>query len=93
YSIYQLSFKDLSLLVDKDLPYDRIQKALRNVPKQIKRFYPIDLYESEELKEKKSLTLRFAVQSDEKTLTEEEIAQIMQEILRTLEQEVGAKLR
>lgn len=94
YSVYQLSFKDLSLLVDKDMPYAKIAGVLQSaVPKEVKRFYPIDMYEDESLGEKKSVTLRFAIQSDEKTLTEEEIAQIMGDILDALQTELGAQLR
>ncbi len=94
FSVYQLSFKDLSLLVEKDLPFAKIAEVLETiVPKEIKRFYPIDTYEDESLGDKKSITLRFAIQSDEKTLTEEEIGQIMENVLHELQAKVGAKLR
>ncbi len=94
YSVYQLSFKDLSLLVDKDIGYAKIAEVVkRSLPKEVKRFYPIDTYEDESLGDKRSLTLRFAVQSDEKTLTEEEIGQIMENVLQELQSQVGAKLR
>ena len=94
YSVYQLSFKDLSLLVDKEMSYAKIAEVLQAiVPKEVKRFYPIDTYEDESLGDKKSITLRFAIQSDEKTLTEEEIGQIMESILHELQAKVGAKLR
>ena len=93
YSIYQLSLKDLSIVVDKDTPFATIKNALQELPKEVKRFYPIDVYEDEKLGDKKSLTIRFAIQSDEKTLTEEEIGKILEEILRVLEEKVGASLR
>ncbi len=91
FSIYQRSFKDLSVVVDKDLSFEDIKKTL-SVPKEIKNFYPVDIYEDEKLGDKKSLTLRFAVQSDEKTLTEEEIGSIINSVLKSLEK-IGAKLR
>ncbi len=94
YSIYQLSLKDLSILVDKEIPFATIKEILqKSVPKEIKRFYPVAVYEDEKLGEKKSLTIRFAVQSDEKTLTEEEIASILENILKLLQEKVGAVLR
>ena len=94
YSIYQLSLKDLSLLVDRDIPYAKIAEILKEIlPPEVKRFYPIDEYEDERLGEKKSVTLRFAIQSDKKTLTEEEIAQIMENILHELQTKLGVKLR
>ena len=93
YSVYQLSLKDLSIVVDKDIPFSTIKNALQELPKEVKRFYPIDVYEDEKLGNKKSLTIRFAIQSDEKTLTEEEIGKILEEILRVLQEKVGASLR
>ncbi|MRI82964.1 MAG: phenylalanine--tRNA ligase subunit beta [Nitratiruptor sp.] len=93
FSIYQLSWKDLSILVDRELDFAQIKEALFDLPKEVKRFYPIDLYSDERLGSQRSLTIRFAIQSDEKTLTEEEIGGIMEEILHKLETRVGARLR
>jgi len=92
FSPYQLSFKDLSLLVDRDMEYSRLKEALADLPKEVQRFYVVDLYEDASLGDKKSVTIRFAIQSDEKTLTEAEIAQILDEILQKAAA-VGATLR
>ena len=93
YSVYQRAMRDLSLLVDRDLQYSEIQKALTDLPEEIKEYYVVDIYENEKLGDRKSVTLRFAVQSDQKTLSEEEISAIMQEILEKLQAKVGATLR
>ncbi len=94
YSIYQLSIKDLSIVVDEGIAFSQIKEVLQNdLPKEVKRFYPVDIYSDESMAGQKSVTLRFAIQSDYKTLTEEEIGEILQAILQTLEQKIGAKLR
>ncbi len=94
YAIYQMALRDLSLLVDKELTFAQIKETLQGaLPKEIKRFYPIAIYEDEKLGEKRSLTIRFAVQSDEKTLSEEEITTIMQQILQKLQEAFGVELR
>ncbi len=93
YSIYQRAMRDLSILVDRDLSYQTIKEALQELPEVIKEFYVVDIYEDEKLGDKKSVTLRFAVQSDTKTLSEEEITQVMDQILARLQEKVGAKLR
>ena len=94
YSIYQMAFRDLSVLVDKDLSYEQIQNVLqKRVPSTIKRFYPVAIYEDEQFGNRYSLTIRFAVQSDEKTLSEEEIGDIMQNVLDLLRKEFNAELR
>ncbi|MRJ03061.1 MAG: phenylalanine--tRNA ligase subunit beta [Epsilonproteobacteria bacterium] len=93
FSIYQLSFRDLSLLVDREISFQEIREALGDLPEEVRRFYPIDLYEDEQLGGKKSITIRFAIQSDKKTLTEEEIGTIMEGILERAKERVGAELR
>ncbi|BCD68347.1 phenylalanine--tRNA ligase subunit beta [Nitratiruptor sp. YY09-18] len=94
YSVYQLALRDLSILIDKDTDFQKIRDSLvGRLPKEIKRFYPVDEYTSKDLGNKKSLTVRFAVQSDQKTLSEDEIKAIMDYILEILQKEVGASLR
>ncbi len=94
YSIYQQSIKDLSVLIDKDLPYEKVAQTLKaNLPDFVRRFYPVDIYESKELGDKKSLTLRFVLQSFDKTLRDEDIAQVLETILSVLQENLGAKLR
>ncbi len=92
FSQFQLSLKDLSFLVDKDMDYTRLKELFADLPQEVKRFYPIDIYEDEKLGDKKSLTIRFAIQSDEKTLTEDEISGIMDTIIHKASS-LGATLR
>ena len=94
YSVYQVSLRDLSILIDKNITYEQIKEVLQNkLPPTIKRFYPVAIYEDEQFGNRYSLTLRFAVQSDEKTLSEEEIGAIMQDVLEILQKEFNAELR
>ncbi len=93
-SNYQGTFKDLSLLVDRELPYARMEAAVASLEEPLlRRFFPIDRYEDEQLGGFKSMTLRFFLQSDEGTLSDEEIEAVMGRILERLERECGAKLR
>jgi len=93
-SNYQGVYKDLSLLVDSDSRYEGIEEALRRFEEPLlRRFFPVDIFESESLGEKKSLTVRFYLQSDEGTLSDEEIERCMGGILEHLERECGASLR
>jgi len=94
YSKYQASFRDLSLLVSKELSYEKIKEVIaKHTSEQIKRFYPVDRYLSEALGDQMSLTLRFVLQSDEKTLEEEDITAAMEWILGGLREELGVSLR
>ena len=93
-SNYQGTWKDLSLLVDKEIPYGVFDRALGELEEPLlRRHFPIDVYESEELGDRKSLTIRFFLQSEEGTLSDEAIEGAMERILRHLEKRCGAKLR
>jgi phenylalanyl-tRNA synthetase beta chain len=81
--------RDLSILIGKDISYKEVADIIKNLNlKELRDFYPIDIYD---LGENYSLTIRFIIQGN-KTLTDEEINDIMQKILNSL-QERGFKLR
>ncbi|WP_456381166.1 phenylalanine--tRNA ligase subunit beta [Hydrogenimonas sp.] len=86
--------RDISVVVPQNLAYTDIRKALEGVlPETVQRFFPIDRYVDESLGENMSLTLRFLISSMEKTLEENEINAIMDEVLETLQRKCQAKLR
>lgn len=94
YSKYQSSFRDLSLLVPKTMEYTTIKKIIqKSRPDEIVRFYPVDKYEDKSLEDLVSLTIRFVLQSDEKTLQDEEIVSCMDTITSSLKDELGLELR
>lgn len=94
YSKYQASFRDLSILISKAVTYETIKAVIeKHASAQVRRFYPVDRYVSENLGDQMSLTLRFVLQSDEKTLEEEDITMAMESILNALKEELGVNLR
>jgi phenylalanyl-tRNA synthetase beta chain len=94
YSKYQASYRDLSVLVSKEVTYETIKSVIaKHASPQIRRFYPVDRYVSESLGDQMSLSLRFVLQSEEKTLEEEDINAAMEWILNGLRDELGAQLR
>ena len=93
-SKYQASFRDLSLLVPQNMSYATIKSVIEaDAPQELVRFYPVDRYVDETLGDKVSLSLRFVLQSDEKTLEEEDITSAMERLLQALESELGVGLR
>ncbi|MCX6074751.1 MAG: phenylalanine--tRNA ligase subunit beta [Campylobacterales bacterium] len=94
FSKFQASFRDLSLLVPKSLQYEEIKAIIvKHASVEIQRFYPVDRYVSDALGDNVSLSIRFVVQSMEKTLEEEEITVAMESILKGLNEELGVGLR
>jgi len=93
-SRYQGVYKDLSVVIDKSLNYFEVAKVLNGLELPIlKDAYPVDIYEDEKLGEKKSLTVRFFIQSMEKTLEDSDIEAVMGQIMSALESECKAELR
>ena len=94
YSKYQASYRDLSIVVSKETAYETIKNVIeKHVSPQVRRFYPVDRYVSEALGDQMSLTLRFVLQSEEKTLEEEDITAAMEWVLDGLKNELGVSLR
>ena len=94
YSKYQASFRDLSVVIPASMRYAEIEKVIAaNKSAEIIRFYPVDTYSDEKLGNTVSLSLRFVLQSPEKTLEEEDITSSMSSVLTALETELGLTLR
>lgn len=93
-SKFQASKRDLSLIVPKNLEYKDIKKVIDNLNiTQIKQYNLIDIYSDESLGENESLTIKFILQSDEKTMQESDINSIMDNILESLKKELNIGIR
>ena len=87
--------RDLAMIVAKNLPYEEIkdQIAKMRLPKlqEVKLF---DIFESEKIgKGKKSVAVNFTFLDEEKTMTDKEIDEWMNQIITTLEKKLGAEIR
>ena len=82
-------------IVPKDLPFKDISHAIKSLNTPfLKRFEVIDLFEDENLGSKnKSITIRFVLQSKQKSLTDEEINQTTALILTSLKQKFSIALK
>ncbi len=95
-SNFQAVTKDLSVLVEKSLSFYKVAKVLQELKVAeplLRDFYPLDIYEDESLGEKKSLTIRFTLQSDTATLSEQDMESLMATILESLKSHFAAELR
>jgi len=94
YSKFQISRKDLSILAPKSLAFTKIKQAINSLNNPlIKQYNLIDIYSDDKLKDKESLTIRFVLQSDEKTLEEDDINSIISSILDVLKEKFSITLR
>ena len=93
-SKFQSSKRDLSIIAPKSLEYRDIKKVINNINiKEIKQYNLVDIYTDEKLGSDESLTIKFILQSDDKTMEESDITSIMDRILETLQEELKIGIR
>jgi phenylalanyl-tRNA synthetase beta chain len=87
--------RDLALLVDSALPYQRLRDTLTTAAGELLRELVLfDVYEGERIPPgTKSFALGLILQATSQTLTDQEVETILDRILDRLNVELGAKLR
>ena len=87
--------RDLSLVIDQDLSYDRVKKVAEKAGgKLLKQIEVFDLYQGDKLGEgKKAYALSFILQDQENTLTDKEIDKTMSNLIQAFQNQVGAIIR
>ena len=87
--------RDLSLVIDKSVRFKQIEDlALKADKKMLKAVNVFDIYEGEKLGEdKKSYSVSFILQDNEKTLHDKVIDNLMNKLITTFENQLGAEIR
>ena len=87
--------RDLALLVDRDLPYQRLRDTLMDAAGEwLRELILFDVYEGDRLPPgTKSFALGLILQATSQTLTDQEVETTLSRILERLGLELGAKLR
>ncbi len=87
--------RDLALLIDKAIQFEQLEQlayqAEKNILKDVNLF---DVYEGDKLPSgKKSYALSFTLQDENATLTDKQIDRIMEKLMKTYKEKVGAEIR
>jgi len=87
--------RDLALLIEQDIQFEDIRKLAFQVEEHlIKKVVLFDVYTGEKIgKNKKSYAVRFTLQDPDKTLTDHQIDNIMQRLIQTYQDKIGAQIR
>jgi phenylalanyl-tRNA synthetase beta chain len=87
--------RDLALLIDTSVTFGQLHRvALRAEKRLLRRVSLFDVYLGNKLpKGKKSYALSFVLQDSDKTLTDNEIDNVMKQLAAAFEKECGATLR
>ncbi len=87
--------RDLSLVLDKHVTFAEIRALILVTEKKlIKEIIAFDVYEGDKIAEgKKAYALGFTLLDETKTLTDQEIDQVMTKLMSAFESEMGALIR
>ncbi len=87
--------RDIAILVDKEVPVGEIVKIFEKQQSEILRDCKLfDVYEGEQVgKDKKSVAYSLTFRADDRTLTDQEVGEVMDKILAALKEELKAELR
>jgi phenylalanyl-tRNA synthetase beta chain len=87
--------RDLSMVLDMNVKYEQLEILARKTePALLKKISLFDVYQGDKIERgKKSYAISFTLQSDEKTLTDEEIDRVMSKLMQAFEKQLGAKIR
>jgi len=88
-------YRDLAFVIDEAVPVGEVEKAIREKAGEIlKSIRLFDIYRGERIGEgKKSVAFSLEILSKEKTLTDEEVNELIKKVVNYVEQKLGAKLR
>jgi phenylalanyl-tRNA synthetase beta chain len=87
--------RDLSLVIDARIKFEEIQALITATEKNlIADVVVFDVYEGEKIPQgKKAYAIGFTLLNEQKTLTDEEIDQVMNRLINSFEQKLGAIIR
>lgn len=87
--------RDLSLVIDRQISFDEVKSLILSTEKKlIRNIIAFDVYEGDKLPAgKKAYALGFTLLDEAKTLTDDEIDQVMQRLMNAFEQKLGALIR
>lgn len=87
--------RDLAVLIPEQVPYQAVRETIQdaNIP-ELKSLQLFDVYKGERVKEGyKSLAVRVTLQDEEKTMEDERVDEIVNQLFKNLEELVGAEAR
>lgn len=87
--------RDLALLLDKKITYKEVEELAYSAERKLlKTVNLFDIYEGDKLEAgKKSYAVSFMLQDEEATLNDKQIDNVMQKLIKTYSEKLGATLR
>ena len=94
-SDFQKSERDFAFVIDKFFKVGELENVIKKIDDSIvKKVTTFDVFEGQNIPEgKKSVAINVVIQSQDKTLTENDLDQISQKIINTVKEKTGATIR
>jgi len=94
-SDFQKSERDFAFVIDKEFKVGELEDIIKKIDDNIvKKVITFDVFEGQNIPEgKKSVAINIVIQSQDKTLTENDLDQISQKIINTVKEKTGATIR
>ena len=94
FSDFQKSERDFAFIMDKNYQVGKLEKIILVVDSNIRSVNIFDVFEGENLpQDKKSVAISISMQAQNKTLSESDLNQISQKIIKEVETRTGGKIR
>ena len=95
FSDYQKSERDFAFIVNKDVSAQDLINSISSIDKSlVKDVRVFDVYQGDNIPEnQKSIAISVTIQSSERTLNDNDLEQINNLIIKTVENKTGAKIR
>ena len=86
YSDFQISERDFAFVINKNYQVGRLDKIIKSLDKNIKSVNIFDVFQGGSLPEdKKSIAINVSLQAENKTLSDNDLNQISEKIIKEVE--------
>ena len=94
FSDFQISERDFAFVIDKSYQVGRLDKIIKNLDINIRSVNIFDVFEGGNLPpDKKSIAINVSLQSDDKTLSDNDLNEVSEKIIKEVENKTGGNIR
>ena len=94
FSDFQISERDFAFVIDKNYQVGTLNKIIKNLDKNIKSVNIFDVFQGGNLPtDKKSIAINVSIQAEDKTLSDNDLNQISNKIIKEVENKTGGNIR
>ena len=94
FSDFQISERDFAFVIDKSYQVGRLDKIIKDLDSNIRSVNIFDVFEGGNLpSDKKSIAINVSLQAEDRTLSDNDLNQISEKIIKEVENKTGGNIR